>query len=363
MPEPAYFSIGLAMKQAVTPCLRACGAHQPLQHDEVVGRLHHVLAVVERQLVLAGRIFGNHRLGRNALRLRRGVDVGKQRLHAVQMVDRIDLGLAAPAAVEHGARRLHAAFGVALVGEQEEFELEGAGRMQALFGKACDLPRQRVARVGRHRRAVEMVHRHQHLAARRLRAVQRLQRAGDRPAAQVAVAGIPDQPGLVDILAGDVEAEDRDRQMPAALIEADQLVAADDLAAADAVGVGEHDVERLDLGMGVEKRLGLVDRRTGWGLHRCCPVAGKGLVSRREFGGNIAEGRDQPVMSITPQSPASLPKAMRRSSSSHIIEVIGALAGAAQQHFLGVGEAHGHHHAVVIADRGDRPGSGGRRRR
>ena len=46
MPEPAYFSIGLAMKQAVTPCRRACGAHQPLQHDEIVGGLQHVLAVV-----------------------------------------------------------------------------------------------------------------------------------------------------------------------------------------------------------------------------------------------------------------------------------------------------------------------------
>ena len=71
MPEPAYFSIGLAMKQAVTPWRRACGAHQPLQHDEIVGGPQHVLAVVQRQLVLAGRIFGDHRLGRNALRLGR----------------------------------------------------------------------------------------------------------------------------------------------------------------------------------------------------------------------------------------------------------------------------------------------------
>ena len=124
------------------------------------------------------------------------------------------------AAVEHGGGRLDAAVGVALVGEQEEFELEGAGRMQALRGEGVDLARQRMARVGGHRRAVEMVHRHQHLAARRAGAVQRLQRAGDRPGAQVAVAGIPDQAGLVDILAGDVEAEDRDRQMPAVLVEA-----------------------------------------------------------------------------------------------------------------------------------------------
>ena len=36
-------------------------------------------------------------------------------------------------------------------------------------------------------------------------------------------------------------------------------MAADDLAAADAIGVGEHDVESLDFGMGVEK--GLAPRR------------------------------------------------------------------------------------------------------
>ena len=46
MPEPAYFSIGLAMKQAVTPCRRACARTSALQQDQVVGRLQHILAVV-----------------------------------------------------------------------------------------------------------------------------------------------------------------------------------------------------------------------------------------------------------------------------------------------------------------------------
>ena len=228
--------------------------------------LQHVLAVVERQLVLAGRIFGDHRLGRNALRGGRSVDVGKQRLHAVQMVDRIDLGLAALAAVEHGARP-------AARGRRRRAHWR-AGRIPARTRRPDAGPLSASTATCRASAwrgsdvigcAVEMVHRHQHLAARRLRAVQRHQRAGDRPAAQVAVAGIPDQPGLVDILAGDVEAEDRDRQMPAACVEAGQFVAADDLAAADAVGVGEHDVESLDLGMRIEKRLGFVDawNRTG----------------------------------------------------------------------------------------------------
>ncbi len=120
------------------------------------------------------------------------------------------------------------------------------------------------------------------------------ERAGDRPAAQVAVAGIPDQPGLVDILAGDVEAEDRDRQMPAAFVEAHQFVAADDLAAADAVGVGQHDVEGLDLGMSVEKLLGFVGCRTGGRRHDGTRFAGR-FSHAASMRRNLAEGRDQPV--------------------------------------------------------------------
>src|SRR5262245_14764041 len=100
-----------------------------------------------------------------------------------------------------------------------------------------------------------MVHRHQYLSARRAGAVKRLQRAMYRPCSEIAVAGIPDQPGLVDVLAGDIEAEDRDRQMAAALVHGAKLMPAYDLAPADAVGIRQHDVERLDLRIGFQKRL------------------------------------------------------------------------------------------------------------
>ena len=66
----------------------------------------------------------------------------------------------------------------------------------------------------------------------------------------------------MDVLAGDVEAEDRDRQMPAMLVKAKEFVPPDDLAAADTVGVGQYDVERLDVRMGVEKGPGLIESRT-----------------------------------------------------------------------------------------------------
>jgi hypothetical protein len=120
-----------------------------------------------------------------------------------------------------------------------------------------------MTRVARHRLAVEMVHAHQDLATWRAGAVQRNQRSRQRPGAQVAIAGVPDQAGLVDILAGDVETEDRDRHVPAAGVDAGQFVAPDDLAASDAIGVGEHDVEGLDLRVCGEKCLRFAARRSG----------------------------------------------------------------------------------------------------
>ena len=55
-------------------------------------------------------------------------------------------------------------------------------------------------------------------------------------------------------------------------------MAADDLAAADAVGVGEHDVERLDLGMGVEEGLGFIEGGTGRRIWMCS--IGESLAQR-----------------------------------------------------------------------------------
>ena len=195
-------------------------ADQPLQHQEIVGRLHHVFAVVQRQLVLAGRIFRDDCLGRNALKASRGIDVGEKRLHPVQMVDGIDLGLAARAAVEHRSGGMHAAIGVALIGEQEEFQLEGASRDAGPFRASASIWRASAWRgsevVGC---AVQRVHRHQHLAARR-----------GVPCSGTSVPGIgharrspsPESQSarFVNVLAGDVEAEHRDRQVPPAFVEA-----------------------------------------------------------------------------------------------------------------------------------------------
>src|SRR5690606_8077225 len=127
--------------------------------------------------------------------------------------------------------------------EQKKFEFEGAGWIKTARGKRIDLALQRMAGVARHWVAVEVVHRQEHLPARRVSAVQWHQRAGDRPGPQVPIAGVPDQARLVNILADDIEAKDRDRQVAAVLINALQLVAAYDLPTADAIGIRQDDVK------------------------------------------------------------------------------------------------------------------------
>ncbi|OIQ68947.1 hypothetical protein GALL_494560 [mine drainage metagenome] len=181
----------------------------------------------------------------------------------MQVIDRIDLGLGTRPPVQHIACGLHLAVAVAVIGEQEELQLERCRRAQPLDGQGIDLTLQRMARVRGHQRAIQMIHRHEHLVARRCGAMQRHQRARNGPSAQIAIALIPDQPGFMHILAANIEAQDRDRQMPPAGEERHQFVAPDDLAAPDAIGVVQHDIKRFNLGMGGQKGLGLGRVGTG----------------------------------------------------------------------------------------------------
>ena len=168
----------------------------------------------------------------------------------MSVIDGIDLGLVARPAVENVGGGADLAIGAAIPCEQEEFQLERAGGLQSAPREGIDLALQRVAGVGGHDLAVQLVERQEDLGPRRRGVVQGLQRAGDRPGAQVAVALVPDQAGFMHVLATDIEAEDRNRHVPTRFVEACQLVPADDLAAPDAVRIVQHDVDGLNLGMG-----------------------------------------------------------------------------------------------------------------
>ena len=210
-------------------------ADDPFEPHQIIGGLHHIGAIVQGQLILARRIFRDHGFSLDPGLFGSSVDIAEQGQHAVQVIDGIHLGLVRAAAIEHVAGGLDLAIGAAIVGEEEEFQFERACGEQALGGHGIDLPLQGVARVGGHGVAVEIVERHQHLAARRLGGVQGHQRAGDGPCAQVTIALIPDQAGFMDILAADIQTEDGNRQVATVVVKGKEFMPADDLATADPV--------------------------------------------------------------------------------------------------------------------------------
>ena len=124
--------------------------HDPLQPHQIICGLHHIRTVVQGQFILARRVFRNHRLSRDPGLRGPGIDVGKQRQHPVQMVDRIDFGLAAGATIQNVAGRDHLAIRASFVFQQEKFQLECTGWEVAFSGHRIDLRLQGVARVRRH---------------------------------------------------------------------------------------------------------------------------------------------------------------------------------------------------------------------
>ncbi len=192
--------------------------NDPLQPHQIIGGLHHIGAVMQGQFILARCIFRNHGFRLDPGLVGSGVDVAEQRQHPVQVIDGIHLGLVRAAAIQHVAGGLHLAIRATVIGQQEEFKLERAGGEKPILCHCIDLPLQGVTRVRCHGIAIQIVKRHQHLAARRLGGVQRHQRAGDRPGAQVAIALIPDQAGFMHILATDIQTEDGNRQMTPAVV-------------------------------------------------------------------------------------------------------------------------------------------------
>jgi hypothetical protein len=87
------------------------------------------------------------------------------------------------------------------------------------------------------------------------------ERAGDRLHRPIGVAILPHQPGFDRILPGDVDDGDRSGKHPPAVIHRQHLMLAQPLAARDAAHVGVDHLDRIDVGIGFEKGLGLRPRR------------------------------------------------------------------------------------------------------
>ncbi len=143
---------------------------------------------------------------------------------------------------------------VAVALEQVELELDRHDRRVAALLQPCDRAREHVAWVGLGRPAVQLEHRAEHLRRGPRQPAGASQRARHRAAALVGIAHRPDEAGVLDVLAGDVEPEDRSGDVAAAAVERVQLLARDVLAAPDAVQVGDHQLHGLDVGVPLEER-------------------------------------------------------------------------------------------------------------
>ena len=119
----------------------------PLEPHQIIGGLHHIGPVMQRQFILARRIFRNHRLCRDPGLSGGGVDVRKQRQHPVQVIDAVHFGLVRSAPVQHIAGRLHLAIRATVIGQQEELQLERAGRIQPLGGQGIHRQRRAERRL------------------------------------------------------------------------------------------------------------------------------------------------------------------------------------------------------------------------
>ena len=250
-PLPARSEKGFAMKVATQPCFAATPRTRRLNRIASSTARKRVGAVRERDLELPRRVFRHQRTHRQALLRGDAIHLVEQRREVVEAREAVGLDLAALRRAS-AARRLQLSVGVRP--QQVELDLAGQHRLQAQrpAGAARRAPSawRGSASAGA---PAGVVHAEHQLRGRRLEPRRAHQRARDRPAYLVGIARLPDEARRIDVLAGDVEAEDRAGDVAAAAVDRLQLLAPDVLAARHAARVGEEDLHRLDVRVPLEE--------------------------------------------------------------------------------------------------------------
>lgn len=137
--------------------------------------------------------------------------------------------------------------------------LGGHHRVIALALQRVDGAHQEVARIGdAGGQALARVHADLHRRRRDLPPGQAHQAAGQGVGAAVDVADVPDQAGVLDILAVHCQPQDGARQRPAAAVDGQQFVAVQQFAAWHAIGVEDEQFEEFDIGIGGQEILGFL---------------------------------------------------------------------------------------------------------
>ncbi len=145
--------------------------------------------------------------------------------------------------------------------DEIEFELDRKHGGQPVGGEAVDHAAKDVARIEVVRGAVELVEVDEELRGVVAAPRRADERAGDRLHRAVGVAILPDEAGFDGILPGDIDDGDRAGKHAAAFVDRENLVLAQALAARDAAEVGVDHLNRIDVGVGLEKGLGFRTRR------------------------------------------------------------------------------------------------------
>ncbi|MNQ94630.1 hypothetical protein D3C85_1101530 [compost metagenome] len=232
------------------------GFHQAFVAYGLVHRLQRI-AVFQSDFHLARRVFGDRRACWNVVEFARRIQVGEERFDLLQLAQAIDLRVSRSTAVSV-QRRLRATVVIALGVEQIELQLAGHYRVITLGLQAVDHADQQVTRVGDARRhSLLRVHAYLHGGGRNLPPRQPHQTAFERVGAAVDIAHIPDQPGVLDVIALQGQAEDGAGQRTAAFIHRQQLFAMQQLAARHAVGIEDEQLDHVDIRVVRQKSLGV----------------------------------------------------------------------------------------------------------
>ncbi len=199
--------LGHEARRGVMP--RGHALDQALELHGLVHRRERALAVLQRDLELAGCVLGHHRAGGQALRgMRRIQQFAEQRCEVVQRARgyRPRCGFGLSWLQRRAIRQGSAATGLLaqpvelqLAGEAPARSLASPGAVRRPPAHGADRPLRR-APSSSYMESISCPVRSNHGA--------RLQRAGHRPAQLVRIAGFPDQAGGLHVRAGDVEAQD-----------------------------------------------------------------------------------------------------------------------------------------------------------
>ena len=236
-----------------------------LEVDRIVAGEQGVVAVLEVDLELAGRVLGHRGIRRDALGAAcRGDRIGEAAI-VVQVFHVVDLRAGVALSGRRVDRRARAAGIVHPLVEQVELQFHRHHRLQSARGVTLQHPLEHLARVGFEHAALCILHAQQQLRGRPWRPRHRPQRARYGAADAVLVADVVAQSRFLHGIAGDVGGDQRHRQAHAVAVDLVQRVAGDALAAQQPVHVGQQQVDLLAVGDGCQGG-GIIGRQVGGGV-------------------------------------------------------------------------------------------------